>query len=150
MGESISYRTYIILKQTQDQLGFSLEYSHNVAHPFSVLFSTLNNVSIREDLGVDFEKLSHENLAPKSRLHRRRHLLNRLYGNRDQNIEAKAQKLDPEIRRLSFVLENQKGINSLESGSSLSVAYEASLLETTICYIVRLWTRIDPLGRQCI
>ncbi|MCY4674938.1 MAG: hypothetical protein OXD43_14460 [Bacteroidetes bacterium] len=121
------YRGYVVLRQAQDQLAFDKTQSHHFRFPFSHLWTALGYSSIQRYLGVDSRTLENENPIPEHRLPQLGHLMNWLYGNRDRNIEAKVRRQNPDLRHLAQSLENQKGINLLESGSPLSSALNASL-----------------------
>ena len=121
------YRGYVVLRQAQSELGFDTTDTQHRRFPFSHLWTALGYVSIRDYLGVDTEALENENPVPDDRLRRLRLLMGWLFGSRSQRIDAVVRRQNPDLRHLARALEVQKGVDLLESGSSLSVALEASV-----------------------
>lgn len=121
------YRGYVVLRQAQEQLDFDTTDTHHRRFPFSHLWTALGYVSIRKYLGVDPEALENEDPVPQSHLRKLEYLMRWLFGRQSQNIDATVRRQNPDLRNLARTLEVQKGIDLLESGSSLSVALDASL-----------------------
>ena len=121
------YRGYVVLQQAQDEFEFDTTDTQHKRFPFSHLWTALGYVSIRNYLGVDPTALERENPVPRDRLRRLRHLMEWLFGSQSGNIEAMVRRQNPDLRNLARALEVQQGVNLLESGSSLSVALDASL-----------------------
>ncbi|MDE2654659.1 MAG: hypothetical protein OXI71_12700 [Gemmatimonadota bacterium] len=121
------YRGYVVLRQAQEQLDFDTTDTQHRRFPFSHLWTALGYVSIRKYLGVDPETLENEDPVPRSHLRQLGNLMRWLFGSQSQNIDATVRRQNPDLRRLARTLEVQKGIDLLESGSSLSVALDASL-----------------------
>jgi len=121
------YRGYVVLRQAQEQLDFDTTDTQHRRFPFSHLWTALGYVSIRKYLGVDPEALENEDPVPPSHLRQLGYLMRWLFGSQSQNIDATVRRQNPDLRHLARTLEVQKGIDLLESGSSLSVALDASL-----------------------
>ena len=121
------YRGYVVLRQAQEQLDFDTTDTQHRRFPFSHLWTALGYVSIRKYLGVDREALENEDPVPQSHLRQLGNLMRWLFGSQSQNMDATVRRQNPDLRHLARTLEVQKGIDLLESGSSLSVALDASL-----------------------
>ncbi|WP_419166133.1 hypothetical protein [Candidatus Palauibacter sp.] len=121
------YRGYVVLRQAQNEFEFDTTDTQHRRFPFSHLWTALGYVSIRDYLGVDPTALERENPVPPDRLRRLQHLMEWLFGSQSQNIEARVRRQNPDLRHLARALEVRKGVDLLESGSSLSVALDASL-----------------------
>lgn len=121
------YRGYVVLRQAQERLDFDTTDTQHRRFPFSHLWTALGYVSIRKYLGVDPEALENEDPVPQSHLRQLGCLMRWLFGSQSQNIDATVRRQNPDLRHLARTLEVQKGIDLLESGSSLSVALDASL-----------------------
>ena len=121
------YRGFVVFRQAQKAFSFDTRHTQQPRFPFSHLWTALGYVSIREYLGVSPEMLEDENPVRREQLPKLQHLMNWLFGDTSKNIERKVRRQNPDLRHLATALETSKGIDSLESGSSLSTALNASL-----------------------
>ena len=142
------YRGYVVLRQAQDLFDFDTSNTRHPRFPFSHLWTALGYVSIRNYLGVDIEALGNENPVPDDRRPQLQNLMEWLFGNQSQNIEARVRRQNPDLRNLVRALGTQAGIDLLESGSSLVAALDASLGDT---YLFRTaLTRADNSARDAM
>ncbi len=142
------YRGYVVLRQAQDLFSFDTSNTQNPRFPFSHLWTALGYVSIQNYLGVDGEMLGNENPVPDDRQPQLQNLMDWLFGNRSQNIEAKVRRQNPDLRNLAYALSTPKGIGLLESSGSLRAALDASLGDT---YLFRTaLTRADYRAREAM
>lgn len=121
------YRGFVVFRQAQQAFSFDTRHAQQPRFPFSHLWTALGYVSIRDYLGVSPEMLEDENPVRREQLPKLQHLMNWLFGDTSNNIERKVRRQNPDLRHLATALETPKGIDSLESGSSLSTALNASL-----------------------
>lgn len=121
------YRGFVVLRQAQKELSFDISQAQQPRFPFPHLWTALGYVSVQDYLGVSLEALENENPVRRERLPKLENLMNWLFGNESQNIERKVRRQNPDLRHLARALETSKGIDSLESGSPLSTALNASL-----------------------
>lgn len=142
------YRGFVVLRQAQNELSFDIGQTQQPRFPFSHLWTALGYVSIRDYLGVSPETLEAENPVQPDRLSKLQRLMNWLFGNESENIERKVRRQNPDLRHLARALETPKGIDSLESGSSLSMALNASLGDA---YLFRnALTKADTSAREAM
>ena len=142
------YRGYVVLRQAQDMLSFDTSNTRHSRFPFSHLWTALGYVSIRNYLGVDPETLDNENPVSSDRLSQLQNLMNWLFGDQSQNIEAKVCRQNPDLRNLVRALDTQEGIDLLESGSSLLAALDASLGDAHLFRTAL--TRADNSAREAM
>ena len=121
------YRGFVVLRQAQNELSFDISQAQQPRFPFSHLWTALGYVSVRDYLGVTPEILENENPVLREQLPKLQNLMNWLFGNESQSIDRKVRHQNPDLRYLAKALETPKGVSSLESGSQLSTALNASL-----------------------
>lgn len=142
------YRGYVVLRQAQNDLFFDTSQAQQPRFPFSHLWTALGYVSIRDYLGVSPETLEDDNPVRREQLPKLQNLMNWLFGDKSQNIERKVRRQNPDLRNLAKALETSKGVDSLESGSLLSTALNASLGDS---YLFRnALVRADNSAREAM
>lgn len=120
-----------IIEQAEKENIYSLEERTTPRFSFSRFYIAISRKSFREFLNLNFSWIDYEpspNPVPKKCYKQLKELLVWMYGSEDEDKEALVNSQNPDLTMLGKILANNRGLIYLRTGSSLSEAYEETIL----------------------
>ncbi len=118
------YRGHTVLRQAQEQAGFSPEDTTRPRFYFSHLYTALDQREFQELLGIEPEDSLQRDPVSADKLDDLAELLIWLYGSKATDREPAIERQNPDLNYLRDVVGSPKGLRALRDGEKLYRAWE--------------------------